>query len=98
MANGPPGYVSALIEYYDNVDLDVTVTGFPAAGTYTATLYLYDGGSWDPKDSGSGNTKITLSYEGDYFDDDEDDWLVLIEASSWASGTCSTAYTLTIAG
>ncbi len=90
-------YWGADDEYYDNININVTVGTFRSTGTYTATLYLKDGSSWDSKDSASG-TRMTLSYEGDYLDDDEDDWAVCVTSTDWAVAACdgTAPYTIEI--
>lgn len=74
-------------EYYDNISIDVSVGVFTAAGTYSATLYMYDG-SWDSKDSASGTARLTLSYDGDWLDDEEDEWMICVKATSWDDSVC----------
>lgn len=84
-------------EIYDNVDINVSVGVFASTGTYVATLYMKDG-SWDTKDSASGTARLSLSYEGDWLDDDEDEWMVCVESVSWAPAACdgSLPYTIEI--
>ncbi len=84
-------------EIYDNIAIDIVVGTFRSTGTYSATLYMKDGGSWDAKDSASG-TRMTLSYEGDYFDTDEDEWAICVTSTDWAVAACdgSAPYTIEI--
>jgi len=81
-------------EYYDNVSISVTASRLPAAGTYT--LELYDRDSGRVVDSASGSASLTVGYDGDLFDDDEDNWAVRIYTLTWPSGSCATTYTLSI--
>ena len=37
-----------------------------------------------------------MSYEGDVFDDGEDDWSLRVYATTWPSSSCSETYTVTI--
>lgn len=83
-------------DWYDNVSIQVTVTGLPASGSYVAELLMEDGGSWDVKDSDSGSGKFVLSYEGDIFDTGEDDWAIRVYANTWPKGSCSTTYSIKI--
>ena len=91
-------YWSADDEYYDNVSIYVEVGVFASAGKYVATLYLKDGSTWDAKDSASASARLTMSVEGDLFDDDEDEWAVCVEATSWDDSVCdgSMPYTIEI--
>ena len=83
-------------DYYDNVSIRVTITGLPASGNYVGELLMKDGSSWDVQDSDSGSGKFVLTYEGDLFDDDEDDFAVRVYASSWPANSCSTTYDILI--
>jgi len=84
-------------EFYDNVSINITVGTFRSTGTYSATLYMNAGSGWEVKDSESG-TRMTLSYEGDYFDFDEDDWVICVASTSWAEAACdgTAPYTISI--
>lgn len=83
-------------ELWDNVNINVRVLSFPSRGTYTVELYLLDGGTWRVKDSASGSTAVSLSYTGDTWDDDEDDWAIRIYATSWPATSCAEAWQVTI--
>lgn len=87
-------YWGADDEWYDNIGINVSVTGLPASGTYVVELYNTDTGNIEDSDSGSGT--LTISYDGDLFSTDEDNWAVRVYASSWPAGSCSTPYTLNI--
>ena len=81
---------------FDNVELDITVTGLPAAGNFVATLYENDGGSWSNAASTSGSAKLLLSHSGDLWSSEDDNWLLVISSSSWPANSCSSTYTVTI--
>ena len=81
-------------DWYDNVNITVTVR-VPSTGDYVAELYLDDGG-WNLEDSESGNGSLTLSYTGDLFDEDEDDFAVRVYANTWPSKSCSETYDIQI--
>ncbi len=82
-------------DWYDNVSLGVTVTGLPAAGSYTVELLLWTGSSWSVQSSSTGYGSIYVSKVGDTWDSDEDDWAVRIYANTWAP-QCTTTYNLRI--
>lgn len=84
-------------EIYDNVAINISIGVFAASGTYSATLYMEDG-TWRTKDSASGTARLTLSYDGDYFDTDEDNWMVCVTATSWDDAVCdgTAPYTIDI--
>lgn len=80
-------------EYLDNVSITARATGFPSGGTYV--LELYDGdGNLKGSDSGSGS--LTVSHEGDLFDDGEDTWSLRVYALSWPSGSCAADYDVSV--
>lgn len=81
-------------EWYDNITITIAVTGLPAAGTYVAELHDESGVIVA---SDSGPTSLTISYEGDVFETDEDVWTLRIYALTWPARSCSTAYTLRVA-
>lgn len=83
-------------EWYDNVEISVTVDGLPSAGDYVVALYLDVGGTWTLKKSGSGTTKIIVTYQGDLFSTDEDDWAVVLYAATWPPSSCATTYDIDI--
>lgn len=83
-------------EWYDNVGISVRVTGLPSSGTYAIELYQIDGSTATLRDSASGSAALSVSYEGDLFDTDEDLWAIRFYASGWPSGSCSTSYSITI--
>jgi len=80
-------------EIWDNITISVAVTGLDARGTYVVELYDGDGNIVD-SDAGSG--ALSMSYSGDLFDDDEDNWSVRVYASSWPSNSCSSTFNITI--
>lgn len=83
-------------ELYDNVTVEVIVTGLPSKGTYVVELYDSGSGTLIDSDSGPGNSGLTISFEGDVFDTDEDDWAVRVYSAKWPSNTCDSTYTLKI--
>jgi len=83
-------------EIWDDVCAEVTVSGLPSSGLYTAELYVYESGAWTLKDDVTGSTSLYLYQTGDWTDDSEDDWAVRIYAVTWPSGSCSTPYTVDI--
>lgn len=87
-------YWSADDEIYDNVSIQVTATGFPSNGNYVLELYSRDTGQVE--DTADGSASLTVSYDGELFDEDEDEWAVRLRAQNWPTGTCSTTFTLTI--
>jgi hypothetical protein len=80
-------------EIWDNVTISVSVSGLSSRGTYVVELWDGDGNIVASDSSGS---TLTLSHEGELFDDDEDTWSVRVYAVTHASNSCSTAYTITI--
>lgn len=80
-------------EWYDNVEISVTVTSLNARGAYAVELYDGDG---NIVDSDSGSSSLSVSFTGDVLDDDEDDWSLRVYATSWPSNSCSETYTVTI--
>ncbi len=80
-------------EIWDNVSISVSASGLDTRGDYVLELYDGDG---NIVSSDSGGSTLTVSYTGDVFDDDEDDWSVRIYASSWPSNACSATFSLTI--
>ncbi len=87
-------YWDAVDEYWDNVSVSVTATGFPASGTYVLELWSLDTGSI--VDSASGSASLTVSYTGDIFDDSEDHFAARVYAATWPADSCSTLYSLAI--
>jgi Putative metal-binding motif len=85
-------------DWYDNVDINASASSFSSSGTYVMELYLWTGSSWSLEDSDSGYGRLAVSYAGDVFDTDEDDWAIRVYASSWPSGSCSSDYSLVIDG
>ncbi len=85
---------NAVDEYWDNVSISATATGFPSSGTYVLELWSLDTGS--VVDTASGSASLTVSYAGDIFDDGEDHFAVRVYATTWPAGSCSTLYTLSI--
>ena len=81
-------------EIYDDVSITVTATGFPASGNYVLELWSRDSGA--VVDSDSGSASLTVSFDGDWLDDGEDEWAVRIYASTWPRNSCATTYDLTI--
>ena len=81
-------------EYYDNVSIIVTVTGLPAAGDYALQIYNRDTGRVEDSDSGSAS--LSVRYDGDLLDDDEDNWAIRLYANTWPAGSCSTTFTMTV--
>lgn len=80
----------------DNVDITVRVTGLPAAGNFVVELYQRDGSTWTLEDSDDGSGSLSVSFTGDLFDDDEDDWGIRFYATTWPAGSCTTTYTVSI--
>ena len=80
----------------DNVNIRATVRGLPASGVYVVELYLNEGGTWRQKAGAQGSGALSVTYSGDLFDDDEDEWALRVYARTWPAGSCSTAYTVTI--
>lgn len=81
-------------ELYDDVSITVTATGLPATGNYVLELYSRDTGRVE--DSASGSASLTVTYDGDWLDDGEDEWAVRVYANTWPASSCSTTYTLYI--
>lgn len=81
--------------FYDNVNLNVYVTGLPSAGMYKVELLLQDGSSWNVKSSTTGFGSLYVGFTGDVWDGDEDIWAVRVSAITWAP-QCTTPYTLQI--
>ena len=75
-------------EWYDNISISVTVQPFSSAGSYVVRLYMKDGGTWDTKDSDSGSSVLRVSYEGDLFETDEDEWAICVSATAWDESVC----------
>ncbi len=85
---------SADDEYYDNVSVSATVTGLPASGTYVVELWSLDTGSI--VDSDSGASSLTVSFSGDIFSDEDDNFAIRVYATTWPAGSCDTLYDLSI--
>jgi hypothetical protein len=83
-------------EWYDNVSISVRARNFPSGGSFTLDLYMRVGSTWDLKDSSTGSGALTVGYEGDIFDTSEDDFVVVVYASSWPAGYCSSTYMIEI--
>ena len=82
-------------EIWDNAKFDVQVTGIPTGVSVVLQLWS-NGGSGSLEDSASGNSLLQVSYQGDYFDDGEDDFAVRVYATNWATTACTIPYTLTV--
>ena len=82
-------------DWYDNVNLGITVTGLPAAGAYAVELLLYTGSGWTVKTSTAGSGSLYIGYVGDVWDDDEDIWAVRVYSTSWPP-QCAAPYTIRI--
>lgn len=80
----------------DNVNITVRVTGLPAAGNFALELYQRDGSTWTLEDSDDGSGSLSVSFTGDLFDDDEDDWGIRFYATTWPAGSCATTYSVSI--
>ena len=80
----------------DNVSITVRVTGLPAAGNYVLELYQVDGSSYELQGSDDGSGSLSVSFEGDVFDGDEDDWAIRFYSTTWPSGSCTTTYSISI--
>ncbi len=79
---------------YDNVDITIHVS-LPATGSYTVELYWLDGGL-QLEDSATGNGTLTVEYEGEQFEDDEDDWYIRVYSTTWDPAACSAPYEIEI--
>ncbi len=84
---------SADDEIWDNVDVQVVVSGLDASGDYVVELYN-EGGGFLGSDSGDG--AIGVDFTSDIWDDDDDGFYVRIYALGWPTGSCSTSYKLKI--
>ena len=82
-------------EWYDDVDVYVVAEGL-TGGDFVIELYMEDGGSWVLQDSDSGKGTLSVSKEGDWASDDDDNWAIRVYASTWPGGSCATTYSLTI--
>lgn len=80
-------------EIWDNVTISVSVSGLPTSGGYV--LELRDESGTVVASDATGTT-LSVSYEGETFDDDEDRWSVRVYATSWPSSSCSSTYSITI--
>ncbi len=81
----------------DNANFSVKITGLYSGATWVIELYSLDTGRLE--DSASGSGSLTVSYSGDWLDDDEDNWAVrvYIASGTWpGGGICTTAYSLEI--
>ncbi|MBT3218604.1 MAG: hypothetical protein HN348_05885, partial [Proteobacteria bacterium] len=63
----------------DNVNINATIQ-LPTSGSYTAVLYLVEGSRYDFNDyqlkqSATGSGVLSLSFTGDTWNGDEDDWV-----------------------
>lgn len=85
---------SADDEIYDNVSISVTASSFSGSGDFVVELYMNGGRT--PVASNNGPSSVTVTYEGDWLDDGEDDWEVRIYAADWPRNSCNDTYTLTI--
>ncbi|MDP6932672.1 MAG: putative metal-binding motif-containing protein, partial [Myxococcota bacterium] len=87
-------YWDAEEDWFENVEVDVTVTGLPSSGDYVLELYLDS--SLQDSDSGSGT--LTVDYEGSIWDDGESDFTILIypASSGWPSASCDVTYDVEI--
>lgn len=82
-------------DWYDNVSIGVTVTGLPAAGSYTVELLLDTGSGYTVQSSATGYGSIYVYKTGDTWDGDEDDWAIRVYSNSWAP-QCSAPYSIQI--
>ena len=80
-------------EWYDDVDVYVVAEGL-TGGDFVIELYMEDGGSWVLQDSDSGKGTLSVSKEGDWASDDDDNWAIRVYASTWPGGSCATTYSL----
>ncbi|MDP2305079.1 MAG: putative metal-binding motif-containing protein [Pseudomonadota bacterium] len=80
-------------EVWDNIAITVTASGLTARGEYVLELYDGDG---NVVDSDAGTSSLSVSFSGDVFDTDEDDWSVRVYATTWPSSSCSSTFSLTI--
>jgi hypothetical protein len=80
-------------ELWDNVDVQVVVSGLSASGDYVVDLYD-DGGNLLDSDSGSG--AIGADFTSDVLETGDDHFYVRIRAISWPSGSCASSYKLKI--
>jgi hypothetical protein len=80
----------------DNVNLQVSLSDQAGGATWVLELYNQETGVLE--DSASGTGRLTVSYSGDWLDDDEDFWAVRVYISTgWSSGeVCESGYTLNI--
>ncbi len=83
-------YWEADDELWDNVDVQVVVSGFS-----DLVVELYDGGG-NLLDSDSGDGVATATFTSDQFDTGDDDFMVHVYRSSWPAGSCSDTYKLKI--
>ena len=84
-------------DIYDNANFSVLVQGLPNTGIWVLELWDMNG-TPAVKASQTGNSSMTVSFTGDIFDDDEDDWAVRIYAATWPTdgSACSTTYQMLI--
>jgi hypothetical protein len=80
-------------EIYDNVDVQVVVSGLSAAGDFVVELYDDSGRLLD---SDSGNGGIGADFTSDVWDTGDDHFYVRVYALNWPTGSCSTSYKLKI--
>ena len=79
---------------YDNVDITIHVS-LPATGSYTVELYWLHSGL-QLEDSATGSGTLTVEYEGEQFEDDEDDWYIRVYSTSWDAAACTVPYEIEI--
>lgn len=80
-------------ELYDNVDIQIVVSGLSASGDFVVELYDDGGGLLN---SDSGNGAIGADFTSDVLETGDDAFYVRIYALGWPTGSCSTSYKLKI--
>ena len=81
----------------DNANFSVRISNLYAGGSWVVELYDMNGSSPVLEDSSSGTGSLSVGFNGDLFDDDEDDWAIRVYQASWPGGTiCTTLYSLEI--
>ena len=84
-------------DIYDNANFTIRVSNLYAGGTWVVELYDINGGTPQLEDSASGTGSLSVGFNGDWLDDDEDDWAIRVYQASWpGSGICTTLYSLEI--
>ncbi len=80
-------------EIWDNVDVQIVVSGLSSSGDFVVELYDEGGHLLD---SDSGNGAIGADFTSDTWDDGDDVFYVRISASTWPTNSCSSTYKLKI--